>query len=691
METAIRLDSRSTAILNLLLAASDYCGINDLTQQTKLSRRTVYYDLCKINNWLELQGLPTIETERKRGIFIPAEQRGAIKQLMKSSAERNMGYIYTPTERVRLVVCALICAVEPVFIEQMAELCEVSRNTIVADLKVVAEKLRKYELELVYENRQGYSVGGDVVRKRALFMFYFSYLCPLFADGLPRQLGPQTAYGYYQTLKELEQQLNSRFVTGTLLALSMLMPVMAKGDNLPTMSGVDEVEIGRTREFGLVQRFFSQLCPREQCYLSLHLLGSRMQSVPANLLCEECDSDLQDMAEGLVHEFERIACVHFSSRKKLKTALIAHLQTSLYRYRYGIQMGNPLTEDIIREYPNLFRITRKAGVFLEQKVGLPIPDDEIGYLTMHFGGFLRSENSANRQLRILLVCPNGISTGNLLRGEVLALLPNARIADVVSMCDLDNTQKQYDLIISTVAIKSSVPAVVVHPILTQEDRFAILRWGMQRQTLFLGENEEIEPLLQLVSKYVPAEKLPQLRKELACYLQNRRKGVVSMPKLESPGILDLLDDSRIGIFDTAPTWQEAVRAACLPLLGHGSIAKEYVDKILLLLEVYGPYMFLSPGLILAHAKPSDGANRLDISLTVFHEPVHFSEDHYARVLLVLSPVDGERHLKILKDIITLFSVQSEVEELARCVTKQQVLQFLTERLPNFEEGQEPLI
>lgn len=57
------LDSRSQSILNTLLNSHDYITVNQLAQLLNVSRRSIYYDLCKINDWLvtvnvdEIQGL----------------------------------------------------------------------------------------------------------------------------------------------------------------------------------------------------------------------------------------------------------------------------------------------------------------------------------------------------------------------------------------------------------------------------------------------------------------------------------------------------------------------------------------------------------------------------------------------------------------------------------------------------------
>ena len=69
-------------------------------------------------------------------------------------------------------------------------------------------------------------------------------------------------------------------------------------------------------------------------------------------------------------------------------------------------------------------------------LGLPVTDSEVAYLTLHFGAFLKSAEKKNLQLRILIVCVNGVSTGNMLKHEIEKLLPEAKIVGLVAAVEV---------------------------------------------------------------------------------------------------------------------------------------------------------------------------------------------------------------------------------------------------------------
>lgn len=58
------INTRSKKLLNILLRQTDYISLNALAQELSISRRTVYYDINKINLWLEQSELPSLEIVR---------------------------------------------------------------------------------------------------------------------------------------------------------------------------------------------------------------------------------------------------------------------------------------------------------------------------------------------------------------------------------------------------------------------------------------------------------------------------------------------------------------------------------------------------------------------------------------------------------------------------------------------------
>lgn len=662
------INARCRQILNVLLSHTDYVSVNAIAKALQVSRRTVYYDMDKINLWLEQAGLSRLEIVREKGLHLSQQEREKIQTMLESDSAHQI-YIFSPDERVKIIICYIIYAQEAIYMEQLTDCFAVSRNTIFADLKEVTKKLNQYDLKLDYQPKQGYTILGNPVRIRALFILYFNEMANLFQSGVIRFFNQKQIQNYYHMLKKIEQTLEISYVDGVLYSIAALVPLLYQHRTAISFTDLKQTEIVKTQEYALVQDYFPDLEPEEQIYLSLHLLGSRVNLVPDEYFESDSKTYVYDLTKSLVSEFEKVACVTFDKREELERALFVHLNTSLYRYRYGIQIGNILGDDVMNEYPDMFAITKIAVKRLEKQIELPIPDSEIAYLTLHFGGFLKIPSEENEHLRILIVCVNGISTGNMIKREVHKLLPFAEIVGVVAAVQLINAQNICDLIISTVKINSIVPSITVHPILTELDRRSILN-----HRLVAPKNVEIqkERLFQVIKKYVNPEDYPDLLKDLTAYIQGDMQHGVSVGE-EEYNLLSILDESRICTFSERCGWQNSIRIAGRCLLDNRSIEPKYLDTMITQLQYYGPYMFLTEDVLLAHAKPEDGVNCLDVSMAVFREPVWFSDSRKAKIIWVLAAEDQEKHLKILQDILTLTGDSRFLAEIEKAESSTDIL------------------
>jgi len=635
-----------------------------IAEITGVSKRSIYYDICTINEWLDERGIKELEIERGKGILIPQEDRMKIEELLE---DRQWGdyYVFSPSERVKIIICYLIHSKELVYIDQIIEVCQVSRNTVFGDLRVVVQTLHEYDLQLKYESKKGYRIEGDVIRMRALFFLYFNTIRALFDSGVLNFFNREEIQGYYKQLCLLKDELKIEYIEGDLLAIAALMPVMHNSRGKLCFQGLRKHEILETKEFLLVQKYFSELEESEKIYLCLHLLGSRVSVATDEIFEDRADQSVYGITKALVTEFEKTACVNFEDKEELERALFVHIKTSMYRYQYGIQIGNPMGNDITREYPNLFEITKIVSRYLEQMIGMPIPDSEVAYLALHFGAHLKVSKYRGIRLRVLIVCVNGISTGNMIKREVKKLLPEAEIVDVVAAMNVLNAQDICDLVISTVKIKSVLPVIVVHAILSDEDRRNIVN----HQLVYNSQKNKIsDTLFDVVKKYVKESRHEDLKRDIIQCLQgdvqNLDMGIIE----KEAGILERLSLSKITIKEGGVNWQDSIYLTGNCLIQSGSIQERYLDTIISQTIYYGPYMFITDEIMLAHAKPEDGVNKMDIAMAVWKEPVTFPKGKRAKLIFILAAEDHEKHLKILNDILKIAETADGIEWLARAGT-----------------------
>ncbi len=663
-----QLDSRCVAILRYLSDSEETLSIQEISRFFNVSVRSVYYDLNKINDWLSTQHVSAILVERNRGVYVTKIQSEKIKALLKSS-ENTAYYVLSPKERHRIQICTLLSANTPVFVEQLSHLCSISRNTTFNDLKIVREKLLRYGLELTFETQNGYEIKGPTFQQRAVFLYYFSPLISLLENNQLATINELPFYDrtlikqYLVILQNIETQLDTSYVEGMTLSLAALISVIIlRSDNI-NLSDIDAQDILQTKEFQMVENLLTQLPQSEQIYVAMHMLGSRVQ---INTIYDTKNEKpyLHNLANQLVKEFEILACIEFDDREQLISLIANHLSMSIYRYKFGIQIGNPLMADIMASYPDLFELTVKASKVLKDGLMMPIPDFEIAYITMHLGGYLRRNNRLQRDFQVLIVCPNGISTATILRGEVEALHPSLKILDIVGVDGIHKYLNQIDFIISTVDINAPVPVIKVKPIITEDDRLRILsRIVNTEQVKKIQNGVNLESVLSIVSNYIDQDSLKKVKKDLA-QLFNPVISTESVNKENSIRLEDVLFERRIKIVAEAKSWEEAITLAADPLLKENTIDYSYIEAMIDGVNRYGPYIVIGEDVALAHALPQDGVHALSMSLMILKQPVCF-KDRCVSLLFVLAPIDKSSHLGIMKDLMSVVSDQGLIDQIKK--------------------------
>lgn len=670
--TQAYISTRCKKILYMIMASDSYVPLSKISEEFKLSKRSIYYELCKINDWLSVQGIDEIVVVRGKGIRLTQEEKQQIEQVMENGGVKEE-YIFSPMERIYFIICYIIKSKKAVNVEQLSEYLQVSRNTVFNDIRVVVKQLQDFDLTLGYRSKQGYFIEGDSIRIRALFMLYINMLKPVHESKTFSYIKDEKAEENLKKLKKIESRLDTKYIEGTLKSIAMLIPLMEDGNEKLYFPDLKKEELENTLEYKLIQEEYENLIEKEKIYLCLHLLGSRSSMNTVDIFNNCSKESNYELAKALVGEFERIACVKFDDKDDLERTLYDHLNNSIYRLQYGIQVGNPVFEDVIREYPEVFDLTKIVCHYLEQQIGLPVPEGEVAYLTLHFGGHLKKEEEHNEKVRVLIVCTDKDSEGNAIKQELLKILPQIEVTGVIANKDVVNIQNICDVVVSTYKIKCLVPVIIVHSVLTAEDKNMILNHSMFKN---LQSNIDVDELFEIIDKYISDEKKEDLYNELQDYFTAKTNGRSAYRGKRKKGLMDLLSEELVFVDNDKNTWEDALRKSSKPLEKKSAINEKYIETIIESVKYYGPYMFITKDVVLAHNQPLDNVNELGVSMGIFKEPIHFSNYHDARIIIVMSAKDKEKHLRVLKDIMEVFSAEKNVKKLENAKTSKEVIDCL---------------
>lgn len=100
------LDKRCEEILKLLVYSNNSIKVEELSSSIGVSRRSIYYDLKKINDYLEANHIEPLEQHRSKGIVLTKQQKEGIRALAMNN--NKTVHVFTPAERRAIQICELI-------------------------------------------------------------------------------------------------------------------------------------------------------------------------------------------------------------------------------------------------------------------------------------------------------------------------------------------------------------------------------------------------------------------------------------------------------------------------------------------------------------------------------------------------------------------------------------------------------
>lgn len=395
---------------------------------------------------------------------------------------------------------------------------------------------------------------------------------------------------------------------------------------------------------GLLENYLGIGIPKvEVGYIAMHLKGAQME--PYSSMHPENDPDGMlwiDLAQSLVRTVENQLGQRFSDDEALLEGLVSHLVPAVNRLRLGLQIHNPMLDQIKDQYPDVYKACKEAADFLSAKTGYRIPDAEIGYLAMHMGAaLLRKKASADQKFSAIVVCASGIGTSRFLASRLKKEFPNVQIQAVVSASgvkDWIESNSPVDMIASTVALPSlqSERIIIVTPFVNKKDLNSI-RNAMDeisvRRSAGHQENRQLSSMLS-VARY--GEGLVQLLRNLALL-----DGV--LPKSEL--LLHLAE----------------MLAASSAVSDSARLAKDLAER-----ETLGGFVLHELAMI--HAKTS-GVRELLAAVFRLQKPVAWKGTDGQRmsvhtVLLLAAPCSApSEHLEMISEISASLVEESFVETL----------------------------
>ena len=136
-----------------------------------------------------------------------------------------------------------------------------------------------------------------------------------------------------------------------------------------------------------------------------------------------------------------------------------------------------------------------------------------------------------------------------------------------------------------------------------------------------------------------------------------------------------------------------VALASQPLIHSGAIQERYLRAMVDVITDYGFYMYMGSGVLLLHAKPTDGVNRLCMSMLKLDKPFVYDQNTLPEtdIIIVLGATDDNSHLKALFQLNELIQHAEFMDSIRAANKPAQIINTLWQWLPRLGEPEKTIL
>jgi mannitol operon transcriptional antiterminator len=515
------LTTRQRDILRILLETSKPLGAAEIATQMSISPRQVTYSLMGIKAWLSQKNI-SLKVTPGVGVELECspEQTSALQREIASDSSLQL--ILTPGQRQQQLALLLLSrSDDPILLGRLQHMLQVSRATVLKDLDEIEQWLAEWHISLVRKPNFGVMVTArELIIQQAMAALLWAetpFSDPLvemtYADGpvfalradaalLPivdhtnqvlERLNTQVVLGQ---VAYAEEQLGGRFTDDAVLHLSLALAILAdrvhSGRHLEvdgetihsdTLAWLKELPIWRvahTIAKRLGWRLKSTWQDADIAGIAMQILSAPHSEIwPGELDRDQMDTDLTDrLVEHICQAYNQPG---LDEDRTLRDGLVNHVIPACLRQRFHLWFPSKLNSASLPEqYKFETKVATELALTVKEQTGLELPANEVNNLAMLLqAAVIRNRPHFSR--RVIVVCPSGMATSQLLIARLEARFPHLGTPKVVPLRELNNTTASgADLVLTTVPIpknlSENINVIQVHPLLMPQDIDAIIQF-----------------------------------------------------------------------------------------------------------------------------------------------------------------------------------------------------------------------
>lgn len=617
------------------------CSVESLAAKLDVSQKTIRNDIKELN--CLLGGYACIGNNKgicKLIVFAPkgfTEIRNKIykQEDLFNSSHTRMAYMFWQ----------LMHAEEPYLTDDLSEEMKVARTTTISDLNRLRKAIEKYDLKIKGKANTGLALCGDEY-KIHLFILENIYE-QLYLNFPLGQIIREKLYDFQERLSmdALGFGFFYRFFV-------VMIQRMESGHTIKKLEPKYE-ELYGSSAYMIVDEFLNEIeqvkgykiSKEERLFLSISVAGMRTPANTAEI--EQKISISEGVADLIIEILDRI-------KAELNVTVVAnelfddfvyHVFFMINRLKYGFHIYNPMVDDFKNKYSVAYKMAEIAKGVLEERVGIEMTEDEMGFLAAYFGVFLLEQEPEKKRCKIAIVCGSGKIIGRLIENQLKKIFDVEPEFEIFYGIFDENRKDDFDYIVTTTELHMDTKTPVI----------------------FMDEVFDREYIQR---KFENMRYLSEAGRTI-------RKGIDSL-------FMNLLDETRFFVLDQESSYDENVDRMARALTNQGELDAGFAQRVRER-EKYST-MVLDQNIAFPHTK--NMLSKLTLAMGVF--PDMLKDDKYGNIRIIIllgipeSMEDDTVLVRLYDDILSIGKKPDVIPKIQKMESYREFLLYIAEENNIFE-------
>ena len=687
----MKILSRAKQILKILLTEEEAIPVKSLAEKIGVSKRTTQRELEYISSYLKGY---EIKYFSKTGVGIWLEGTQEEKKRFLSFLCQNESLdVPGKEERRKRLILEILKEKGLKKLFYYSSQFGVSEATASTDLEAIGEWLSGFGLDIKRKPGSGvYVEGTEENYRRAIREFIYSNLDTRLlresyesTDEIPGEYGYAIKSGMdgildENIMKKVMECINNiddgRIVSltensymGLVIHISIAINRIMKDEVIEESSKIEN-DIVKDLDYSLAQKiagsleeYFAITIPEiEITYIWLHIKGSKHEKVQYGTTQLAAGGQIRQLVNEMIDAFDKENAYLIKQDDEFLQGLLAHLQPTIIRLVHGMQIHNPMLEDIKKSYVELYQKCENVAMVLGKSLGKEVPPEETGFLTVHFGAAMVRLEGRKEKLRKVhtgVVCSSGIGISRLMSSKLKKVFQNKMVVSAYGKNDVTPyIIGKTDFFISSIPLEiDDVPVLYVNPLLNEKD---------------------MDEIRHLFYKY---ERLPQKHEEMGSFQEqldqiNKMAAQIKM-LLKYMGFFKVNGNI---------TFDELLVMAGEEISPY-SDRREMIQEALQRREEISSQVFAELGFALLHAR-TKGVIRPEFTICATHDRKPFKDPYFKGiqvVIIMLVPEDENASInnEIMGYISSLLVEEADFVNMLYSGEKEEIRSMLSSYLKKF--------